>query len=67
MSRIKQVISNLVNNAIKFTDSGEIKIVADLISSEGNILNIVISVVDQGVGIPEEHLDTIFNEFDQKT
>jgi len=61
--RIKQVITNLVSNAIKFTpDSGQIEVVADL-KDDGKKLQIAIS--DTGVGIPKSKGKLIFEPFRQ--
>ncbi len=59
--RIKQVILNLVSNAIKFTASGGKIVVAS--RNEGD--RILLSVKDNGIGIPKEALATIFNAFEQ--
>lgn len=53
-----QVIINIVNNAIKFTDEGEVKLKAWL-RDEG----LRISIADEGRGIPHEHLESIFDKF----
>jgi signal transduction histidine kinase len=58
--RITQVLMNLVGNAIKFTDSGEIRIAAAARDSE-----LVVSVSDTGPGIPETDRERIFEEFRQ--
>ena len=58
--RITQVLLNLVGNAIKFTEVGEIEVRA---SSEGAYFRL--SVSDTGPGIPAEERDRIFNEFHQ--
>lgn len=59
-----EIIYNLVNNAIKFTDSGEVRVEADFESSlEGDYLNI--KVTDTGIGIPENKRTVIFDEFRQ--
>ncbi len=58
--RLKQVLINLINNAIKFTDSGVVKVYATV---EGTNLSVDIS--DTGQGIPKEELKNIFNEFTQ--
>ena len=58
--RLKQVLLNLLGNAAKFTDQGGVRIRA---KKEDGL--VVIEVADTGVGIPEEHIDRIFMEFEQ--
>jgi len=59
--RFLQVLNNLVNNAIKFTDAGVIRISVKL----GKTGEILFEVEDTGIGIKEEYLDLIFNPFEQ--
>lgn len=63
--RLIQVLINLTDNAIKFTDNGRIDISVDLIAIENENLNIRFTVKDTGIGIPDEKLDTIFESFTQ--
>jgi two-component system phosphate regulon sensor histidine kinase PhoR len=57
--RLRQVIANLVENAIRYSDEGKtVKVVAS--EREGSV---EISVQDEGIGIPEEHLSRIFERF----
>ena len=56
--KIKQIIINLVSNAVKYTTKGEVELKADV---TGNRL--MIEVNDTGAGIPEEELDNIYNPF----
>jgi signal transduction histidine kinase len=58
--RLTQVLLNLVGNAIKFTDAGEIRVTAKVVNS-----NFAVSVADTGPGIPEEHQARIFEQFHQ--
>ncbi|MDD2921845.1 MAG: ATP-binding protein [Anaerolineales bacterium] len=58
--RIRQVMINLVNNAIKFTEQGKISI---RVAREEN--NVLISVKDTGIGIPTDLLESVFQEFTQ--
>jgi signal transduction histidine kinase len=58
--RITQVLLNLVGNAIKFTDVGEVRVTAKAVNGHFNI-----SVTDTGPGIPTEHQIRIFEQFHQ--
>jgi len=64
--RLKQVIINLINNAIKFTSKGEvfIKVFLSKAVSDGE-LEIGFSVKDTGIGIPDEKLSSLFQAFSQ--
>lgn len=64
--RLKQVVINLINNAIKFTSKGEVFIKIYLSQAVSNDeLEIGVSVKDTGIGIPEEKLSTLFKPFSQ--
>jgi PAS domain S-box-containing protein len=65
--RIKQVLFNLLGNAVKFTHSGYIKIEATFKRQQGHQGKMNISVEDSGIGIPEEHIDKIFEPFHQQS
>jgi len=58
--RLRQVMINLINNSIKFTEKGKIAI---RVAREEN--NVLISVTDTGIGIPMELLESVFQEFTQ--
>jgi signal transduction histidine kinase len=58
--RLTQVLLNLVGNAIKFTDTGAVRIVAKATES-----HFIVSVFDTGPGIPLEHQTRIFEQFQQ--
>jgi two-component system sensor histidine kinase BarA len=61
--RLSQVISNLVNNALKFTERGFVKLA--IAPAAGDANSIAISVRDSGIGIPQDKLATIFEAFSQ--
>ena len=63
-SRLRQIVTNLVSNAIKFTEQGGIEVVMRLIPSRSKPL-LAIDVIDNGIGIADSQLDTIFDEFVQ--
>ncbi len=66
--RVMQILNNLIGNAVKFTETGEIVVSAH--SVEGNaiqdaVLMLEITVSDTGIGIPDSDLETIFDQFIQ--
>ncbi|MFD2229210.1 response regulator [Alkalimarinus sediminis] len=63
--RIKQIITNLVNNAIKFTQSGEVVLRAMLEAQKDNSITVKISVSDTGVGLSRVQQQSLFNAFAQ--
>jgi two-component system sensor histidine kinase BarA len=63
--RIKQVLTNLVSNAVKFTHEGEIRINCTVNPGHGDDLNVGISVTDTGIGIPEAEQRSVFDIFTQ--
>jgi signal transduction histidine kinase/ligand-binding sensor domain-containing protein/CheY-like chemotaxis protein len=63
--RIRQVLLNLVNNAIKFTSKGHILIEAALIEKNEHILNLSFTIKDTGIGIPEDKVQRLFKAFSQ--
>ena len=64
-TRLNQILTNLVSNAIKFTKEGEIKIRVDIVNKDAQNIELKFSVIDSGIGIPEEKLPTIFEAFTQ--
>ncbi|MBF0228099.1 MAG: PAS domain S-box protein [Desulfamplus sp.] len=78
--RIRQIILNLIGNAVKFTESGKVRVsiaksgseygqanrnLSDQKNCRGEVLPITISVQDTGIGIPEHKLDRVFESFTQ--
>jgi PAS domain S-box-containing protein len=63
--RLRQVVMNLVGNAIKFTEEGEISVKVDLKSHQGSEAMLRVEVRDTGVGVPPDKLKSIFEPFTQ--
>ncbi|MDZ7628978.1 MAG: ATP-binding protein [Parvularculaceae bacterium] len=63
--RIAQVLSNLVNNALKFTTKGSVILAARRLTRDDGAIAIEFSVADTGIGIPQEKLSSIFEAFSQ--
>ena len=63
--KIRQVLLNLMNNAIKFTDQGRVTLKVQLVSLNDKNLQLQFSVADTGIGIPADRLHTIFHSFEQ--
>jgi len=63
--RISQIINNLLSNGIKFTEKGEVGLMAKFIESKNNIASISFEVWDTGIGIEQEYLPQLFEHFTQ--
>jgi PAS domain S-box-containing protein len=63
--KITQILSNLVSNAIKFTEQGSVKVMLKLVSRQNNQVAVLFSVKDTGIGIPADKLNVIFESFAQ--
>jgi signal transduction histidine kinase/DNA-binding response OmpR family regulator len=64
-TRLRQVLMNLVNNAIKFTENGEVLIHVELINRESDFVQLKFSVRDTGIGIDPAYTDKLFQSFYQ--
>lgn len=65
MARLRQVLINLVSNAVKFTNQGGVYLVASLLPAADNKLVIEFTVKDTGIGISPEKCDRLFQPFSQ--
>ena len=63
-ARVKQIIMNLLTNAVKFTDKGSIDLKVSTVINK-DVCKLVISVYDTGCGIKKEKLDKLFDKFDK--
>ncbi|VAX00883.1 hypothetical protein MNBD_GAMMA22-943 [hydrothermal vent metagenome] len=65
-NKLRQIILNLVSNAIKFTDEGEVNIITSIVANKADeLVRIKIEVRDTGLGIPNKQLEKIFQPFYQ--
>lgn len=63
--RLKQIITNLTANAIKFTDKGKVSIQVDVKRTDEKNVLLIVKVIDTGIGISAANIPVIFNEFSQ--
>ncbi len=66
-TRLRQILLNLIGNAVKFTDNGFIRLIARTVNEDQirSKLDLIIEVEDSGVGVSIEHQQRIFQEFEQ--
>lgn len=64
-TRLNQIVSNLVNNALKFTEEGGVTIKLDATQTADGQVRLVLEIVDTGIGIPDDKIDHIFESFSQ--
>ena len=64
--RLRQVLENLLNNALKFTENGKIDLTASLTQSPNHALILECIICDTGIGINSDKLDSIFDVFSQE-
>ena len=65
LTRLRQILVNLVGNAIKFTNEGEVVIRVNQIEKKGNEAILEFSIKDTGMGIPEQKIERLFKPFSQ--
>lgn len=63
--RLRQILSNIVGNAVKFSNKGTIEINVKLLEMNNNIITIQFYIEDEGIGIPEDKKELLFNDFVQ--
>ncbi len=63
--RLSQVLLNLLSNAVKFTANGKVIAKTEVMNETGGLINIMFSIIDEGIGISDEKIKVIFNPFIQ--
>ncbi len=63
--RIKQVLLNLISNALKFTPKGQVKVTGNFVLSSSSIGKLEVQVCDTGIGISPDHINLLFEPFSQ--
>jgi signal transduction histidine kinase len=65
--KIQQVVSNLIGNAVKFTGAGRVAVSMRILEAGKDAATVEIAVADTGIGIPQDRIGAIFEEFTQAT
>ncbi len=64
-SRLRQILTNLVGNAVKFTEQGEVYLTVSLVKDSADSVMLLFEVTDTGIGIPQHEIDRLFQPFTQ--
>lgn len=65
VNRLRQVLLNLIGNAIKFTPSGYVKVACRAVAKTNEYVQFKIDIIDSGIGIPDEKMHLLFQSFSQ--
>lgn len=65
VTRVRQILANLLGNAVKFTEAGEVVVSVDVVTQTEDGYELAFSVRDTGIGIPPDRVDKLFQPFTQ--
>ena len=65
VGRVRQIVNNLIGNALKFTETGYVKVIVDGLAVDTAGYELHVHVQDTGIGIPEAYIDRVFDRFEQ--
>lgn len=65
--RVRQILLNLIGNAIKFTEEGKVTVQSKIVSKPNGNVDLVLSVIDTGIGIPGDDQEKVFQSFEQQS
>ncbi len=65
VGKVRQIVTNLVSNAVKFTDEGHVHIDVSCVQAAGDSVNVTVRIEDTGVGIEQDKCDLVFEKFSQ--
>lgn len=64
-ARLRQILNNLIGNAVKFVDVGEVSIEVELTKEDNDEVELLFNINDTGIGIPEDKIGKLFQSFSQ--
>lgn len=64
--RLRQIITNLLSNSVKFTKEGRVQLHVSILEQFNHVISLLFSVEDTGIGIPKEKRSKIFNSYEQE-
>lgn len=64
--RLRQIVNNVLSNAVKFTPSGNIDFEVDCVKNDNNTVTLQLTISDTGIGIPKEKIESVFSSFAQE-